>query len=270
MATRRRRDSGPLLRIGEAAALVGVSPSTLRFWEREGLVRPLRPHGRTRYYSPALIERLRLIHRLKTEEGLNASGVRRELARRERDVPPPGHARHPGTLLRALRARRGLTLRELASRAGLSASFLSAVEQGKANPSLGALRRIAAALGTTTQELFGGPAGRRRVVRAGEGSLLETRDPSMRLELLARGARLLQPHLVTIPPGGGSGESYTHAGEEFLLVLEGTIEVTLDELETHLLREGDAITFPSDLAHRLHNPGRVPARAVWVNTPPTF
>jgi len=269
---RTRKEAGPLLRIGEAAALVGVSPSTLRFWEREGLVSPLRPHGRTRYYSPELLERLRLIHRLKTEEGLNASGVRRELARRSRGRTSrsPGEPAHPGPRIRALRARRQLTLRALAERAGLSPSFLSSVEQGKGNPSLAALRRIAEALGTTTQELLGARDGSRRVVRPADRVRLETRDPSMRLELLARGAEHLQPHLVTIPPGGGSGESYAHAGEEFLFVLEGTVEVTLDEMEVHVLGPGDAITFPSDVAHRLRNPGRTTARALWINTPPTF
>ncbi|MDQ7088395.1 MAG: cupin domain-containing protein [Acidobacteriota bacterium] len=75
---------------------------------------------------------------------------------------------------------------------------------------------------------------------------------------------------MTIPPGGGSGESYTHAGEEFLYVFEGCVEVTLDEIEIHLLEEGDAMIFPSDLAHRLRNPGDTTARALWINTPPTF
>ncbi len=275
MSSSDRRDRGPLLRIGEAAALVGVSPSTLRFWEREGLVSPLRPHGRTRYYSPELIERLRLVHRLKSEEGLNASGVRRELERRSRNrkkkaQEPVQEPAHPGPRIRTLRNRARLTLRQLAELAGLSPSFLSSIEQGKGNPSLGALRRIAEALGTTTQELFGTRAGRRRVVRPADRVPLETRDPSMRLELLARGAEHLQPHLVTIPPGGGSGDSYTHAGEEFLFVLEGTIEVVLDEIEVHVLEQGDAITFPSDVAHRLANPGTTTARALWINTPPTF
>ena len=190
--------------------------------------------------------------------------------RKKNEEEPLQEPAHPGPRIRTLRNRARLTLRQLAELAGLSPSFLSSIEQGKGNPSLGALRRIAEALGTTTQELFGTRAGRRRVVRPADRVPLETRDPSMRLELLARGAEHLQPHLVTIPPGGGSGDGYTHAGEEFLFVLEGTIEVVLDEIEVHVLEQGDAITFPSDVAHRLANPGTTTARALWINTPPTF
>ncbi|MDQ7088394.1 MAG: MerR family transcriptional regulator [Acidobacteriota bacterium] len=169
------KNPGPLLRIGEAAALVGVSPSTLRFWEKEGLITPIRHGGPTRYYSPELIERLRAIHRLKTDEGLNASGVRRVLdAESSAGGRGPGEPEHPGRRIRDRRLGRHLTLRQLARRSGLSASFLSSVEQGKANPSLGALRRISEALETTTQRLFGmRDAGSCRVVRPADRVHLE-------------------------------------------------------------------------------------------------
>ncbi|HHQ49325.1 MAG TPA: MerR family transcriptional regulator, partial [Acidobacteria bacterium] len=72
-------DGMTLLRIGEVARMVGVSPSTLRNWEREGLVQPSRVQGRNRYYTPEQVEQLRRIHRLRTVEGLNVNGVRRVL-----------------------------------------------------------------------------------------------------------------------------------------------------------------------------------------------
>jgi uncharacterized cupin superfamily protein len=81
---------------------------------------------------------------------------------------------------------------------------------------------------------------------------------------------VLEPHLVRLPPGGGTGEAYAHPGEEFLYVLQGTIEVVLDEVEIYTVGPGDSLTWPSEVAHRLHNPGDTEARALWVNTPPTF
>jgi MerR family transcriptional regulator/heat shock protein HspR len=61
--------------ISVAADLVGMHPQTLRMYEAKGLVRPGRTPGGTRLYSDADVERLRLIHRLTTELGLNLAGV---------------------------------------------------------------------------------------------------------------------------------------------------------------------------------------------------
>jgi MerR family transcriptional regulator/heat shock protein HspR len=61
--------------ISVAAELAGVHPQTLRMYERKGLVRPSRTAGNTRRYSEADIERLRAIHRLTQEMGINLAGV---------------------------------------------------------------------------------------------------------------------------------------------------------------------------------------------------
>jgi DNA-binding transcriptional MerR regulator len=64
-------------RIGEAARLVGVSPSALRLWERQGLVTPQRTQARYRLYSEADLRRLRHVRRLRHEDRMNAAGIRR-------------------------------------------------------------------------------------------------------------------------------------------------------------------------------------------------
>ena len=61
--------------ISVAADLVGMHPQTLRIYEQKGLVRPKRTSGNTRLYSEQDLERLRLIHQLTTELGLNLAGV---------------------------------------------------------------------------------------------------------------------------------------------------------------------------------------------------
>ncbi len=65
----------PRYMISVAADLVGMHPQTLRMYEAKGLVRPGRTPGGTRLYSDADVERLKLIHRLTTELGLNLAGV---------------------------------------------------------------------------------------------------------------------------------------------------------------------------------------------------
>ena len=253
--------------------MVGVSPSTLRNWEREGLIQPSRIQGRNRYYTPEQVEQLRRIHHLRTVEGLNVNGIRRVLG--PASGAPGGQETAPesdvGSRIARARRAKGWSLRRLARESGVSVSFLSSLERGLANGSLGTLHRIARALGTTALELFHLPHGpRAALVRPGDRVRLEARDPGITLELLTRQASILEPHLVTLPPGGGTGEAYTHPGEEFLYVLEGTIEVVLDEVEIYTVGAGDALTWPSEVAHRLHNPGETEARALWINTPPTF
>src|SRR2546429_5293329 len=76
--------------------------------------------------------------------------------------------------------------------------------------------------------------------------------------------------LFRVKPGGGSGESYTHEGEEFLHVLRGEFEIWLDKSEHYQLKRGDSLYFESSTPHRWKNPGRKEAWVLWINTPPTF
>jgi len=65
----------PCYVISVAARIVGVHAQTLRYYERLGIVRPSRSHGRTRLYSPRDIERVRRIKSLTDELGLSLTGA---------------------------------------------------------------------------------------------------------------------------------------------------------------------------------------------------
>jgi len=70
------------------------------------------------------------------------------------------------------------------------------------------------------------------------------------------------------PPGASTGrDAYTHEGEECGLLLEGTINVEIDG-QTYRMKPGDTITLKSSVPHRIWNPGKQKAVAVWVNTVP--
>jgi DNA-binding transcriptional MerR regulator/quercetin dioxygenase-like cupin family protein len=254
--------------IGEAARRVGVSASALRLWERQGLVRPAR-RGRYRLYTDADLEHLDSVRRLRQVDRLNAPGIRRVL----RDVMVTAHDRRiDGRPLRRLRQRQQLSLRQASARTGLSVSFLSAVERGVSGASIATLQRLAAAYGTTLQELFGsGAGGGPRLVRAGDRSVLRLGNPSVRIEQLARGATRLEPQLFVLAPGATSDGAYAHDGEEFLYLLSGALTVWVGDDETYALREaGDALSFPSNLPHRWRNDAGEETRLLWINTPPTF
>ena len=81
---------------------------------------------------------------------------------------------------------------------------------------------------------------------------------------------MLESMFFRVPPGAGSDGSYSHQGEEFIYMLQGTLEVWLDEIERHVLEAGDSFWFESTLGHRWFNPSDAEAVLLWINTPPTF
>jgi DNA-binding transcriptional MerR regulator len=261
-----------MYRIGEAARAVGVSPSSLRLWERQGLVRPARSGARYRLYSQADVERLREVRRMRDIDRLNAAGIRRAL---RTTLPNSPHAdRHlDGRLLRRLRTAEGLSLREASDRSRLSVSFLSALERGMSGASVATLQRLTAAYGTTMQELFAGTdaGGTPRLVRPDERSVLHVGDGDVQIQQLARDTTQLEPQLFILAPGASSDGAYAHEGEEFLYLLSGAVTVWVGDDEIYALdRAGDALSFPSTLPHRWRNDAGGESRLLWINTPPTF
>jgi transcriptional regulator with XRE-family HTH domain len=177
-----------------------------------------------------------------------------------------------GQVVRALREERGWSLRLLATRAGLSESFMSQVERGVANPSVASLRRIAEALGTSVGALFEGSGQAKGLVRAGERPrLLHPRRKWLDCLLTPKTARRLQVILSVIEPGEGSGrEFYSHdSDEECVVILKGSLEFSVGG-ETYLLEEGDSFTFESRVPHRNRNVAETKAEVLWIITPPSY
>lgn len=262
----------PRYTIGEAARRTGVSPSALRLWERQGLVRPIRSDGRYRLYSDADLDHLGQIRRLRRVDRLNAPAIRRVL-RDEAHATLDSERRVDGRPLRRLRAARGWSLRTASERSGLSVSFLSSLERGVTGASIATLQRLASTYDTTLLELFGPPrpGASERLVRPGDRPVLRLASDAVRIEHLARGATQLEPQLFVLGPGASSEGAYAHEGEEFLYLLSGELTVWVGERETYrLTRAGDALCFPSTLPHRWRNDAGGETRLLWINTPPTF
>jgi DNA-binding transcriptional MerR regulator/quercetin dioxygenase-like cupin family protein len=260
------------LTVGQTARILGMSPSTLRLWENVGLITPVRSDGRYRLYSPELLEVLKRIKYLRDVKQLNVPGIKQELGAAAPAAPANGNGttRDLGTKLRKLRLRTGLGVNAAARLAKISPGFLSGIERTRCNASVATLQRLAAAYGTTVIDLFDEkPKKPRRLVRSKDTRALETHS-GVRMELLASGTTMLQCMRFRVRPGAGSDGAYSHQGEEFIHMLEGTLELWLDEIECHVLQAGDSFWFESTLGHRWYNPGRSDAVLIWINTPPTF
>ena len=257
------------LKIGDVARRVGISPSAIRAWEKLGLTHPQRTESKYRLYTSDDVRLLKKARYLRKVRGLNAVAIA-QMLKREGTIQPAAHSGTPaiGPQLRRLRTQRGLSLAEVAAAAGISVGFLSALERSQMSASVGTLRRLARYYRTNILDFFDATEMNTRLVRPPKRKVLDA-GPGVRMELLAWGNKVMEPHLFRIAPQAGSGESYTHEGEEFLFVLRGELQIALDGEEYHLKR-GDSFYFESATPHHWKNPGRTEAWLLWVNTPPTF
>ena len=257
------------LKIGDVARSVGISPSAIRGWEALGLTHPHRTQSRYRLYSNDDVRLLKKARYLRKVRGLNAAAIV-QMLKREGTIKPDASSRvaSVGPRLRRLRAKRGVNLAEVAAAAGISIGFLSALERSQMSASVGTLRRLARYYRTNILDFFDATELNTRLVRPPKRKVLEA-GPGVRMELLAWGNKVMEPHLFRIAPKAGSGESYSHEGEEFLFVLRGELKIALDGEEYHLKR-GDSFYFESATPHHWKNPGRSETWLLWVNTPPTF
>jgi len=260
------------LTVGQTARILGVSPSLLRQWENIGLITPARSQGRFRLYSPELLKVLKRIKYLRDVKQLRGPGLKYVLETTDgvKQTAPRPSSTKLGLKLRRLRKRCNLSLVEAARRAQISAGFLSAIELSQANPSVATLQRLAAAYDTTVLQFYDLPQKASRIIRPSNRRVLRT-ESGVAMELLSEGSKMLQSMMFRLPPGAGSDGAYSHAGEEFICMLKGSLEIWLDELERNVLHQGDAFWFESSRGHRWFNPSRdEEAVLLWVNTPPTF
>jgi DNA-binding transcriptional MerR regulator/mannose-6-phosphate isomerase-like protein (cupin superfamily) len=259
------------LKIGDVARLVGISPSAIRGWEKLGLTRPQRTESQYRLYTNDDVRLLKKARYLRKVRGLNAAAIV-QMLKREGSIKPAASGGTAGTTigprLRRLRTQRALGLAEVASATDISVGFLSAIERSQMSASVGTLRRLARYYRTNILDFFDATELNTRLVRPSKRKVLEA-GPGVRMELLAWGNKVMEPHLFRIKPQAGSGESYAHEGEEFLFVLRGELQIALEGEQYHLKR-GDSFYFESATPHRWKNPGRSETWLLWINTPPTF
>jgi transcriptional regulator with XRE-family HTH domain len=173
-----------------------------------------------------------------------------------------------GARVRALRRERGLTIEQIAAATGLTKGFISQLERDRTQPSLSSIARICDALGVRLSHVFErdpAPA----LVRRDERPEIDLYFPTSNYLLSGRDERRFQAIESVVAPGAGAGdELYSLPGEvEFVYVLEGTLELVVGE-ETHVLEEGDAITYELSKPHTWRNPSADETlRVLWLAVP---
>jgi len=179
-----------------------------------------------------------------------------------------------GSRLKRIRTNVGISARVLAEKVGVSPSFIYQLERNEATPSFSTLKRIASILGTTVSAFIDEELPEEWVVvRKGARRRVVTGIEGVEVELLAfLGSRdkRMQGCVLTIGPGAsypGGELIYTHERDDFLYVLEGTIEVE-SRGKWYRLEPGDAAHFSFHNVEGMRNPGNKPVTALWVVSPP--
>ena len=180
-----------------------------------------------------------------------------------------------GENIKKERKKRKASLYEVAEAAGVTAGFLSQIENGKNEPSLTTLKKIADYLNVTISRLLGEDEDvRRKLIRRDSRHVFSNLWDGLEIELLSAidSEHIMEACIHNITScAPASHIPYTHEGQEFMLVLEGRIELSVDD-ELMQLEKGDSY-YLSDCtkSHFFYNTEKEGAsRVLCVTNPPYF
>ncbi|SHE93834.1 transcriptional regulator, XRE family with cupin sensor [Modicisalibacter ilicicola DSM 19980] len=180
-----------------------------------------------------------------------------------------------GERLKEIRLANRWTLEDVSQRTGLARSTLSKIENDQISPTFTAVQKLIGGLEIDLPQLLSPPKpqthtlGRRDLTRKGDGQLHPT--PTYEHELLS--CQLAQKRMIpfkTIVRARDFGEFnewVRHDGEEFLIVLDGSVLLYTEFYEPLRLEQGDSIYFDSDMGHALVSVSDEDATVLSVCTP---
>ena len=176
-----------------------------------------------------------------------------------------------GKKLKATRLRNDMTIQELAVSSNVSSNMISRIERGLTTPSVEIIVRLANSFGMSINYFVEEAEKGSTIVhtKKGQGEPIFFFEDKHQIISLTQGLR--DPNFTvffdTIEPNCGSGDGgMVHSGEEFALVVEGTLEFIVDD-ERFVLEEGDSIVFKASLPHRWRNLHQGKTNVLWVVSP---
>lgn len=170
-----------------------------------------------------------------------------------------------GRKLRLLREERGLSQRDLARLAGISANAISLIERDENSPSVSTLQSLAESLSVKMSYFFEEESpGSILLIKASQLPAISNQGASIQgLGKRLRGQEL-EPFFITLEPGAGSGErQVVHSGHELVFCITGKVEYLIDE-QLFLLDSGDFLIFEASLPHLWRNIGNEEAQLLLI------
>jgi len=176
-----------------------------------------------------------------------------------------------GLNIRNRRKKINISLRELAKQAGVTPSFISQIESGKACPSLSTLVKISNGLKTTIQNLIieESPVINNSIVKKRERKVLMNLDHGIEMFFLIDkpADKQIEAILFKMKENAHAGSSlYRHFGYEFGFLIRGSVEITTD-IAKYVLKKGDSIYLSSNIPHFLRNIHKGESEILWIVSP---
>lgn len=175
-----------------------------------------------------------------------------------------------GRRVKQLRLQKGMTLKEIEAKVGVSATHVSEVERGKTSPTVGALSKIAAALEVNASYLIDFPIGQEvSVTRPGSRPSLVLSGHSIQMDVLTREQPYAEISLFVVTIAPDLREKLfreARPGDKFLYIIEGVLEITVGG-KTFILKRGDSLHFKASQPQELNNLGDRPCKLLWADWP---
>jgi quercetin dioxygenase-like cupin family protein/DNA-binding XRE family transcriptional regulator len=177
-----------------------------------------------------------------------------------------------GERVKEVREKKGLSLQDVSQRTDIDIQRLRQIEAGDVAPPLGTVIKLAKALEMRMGYFISGRGQRAYTIVRGPDRKIVSRYDTTRAkyygyqyESLApnKRDRHMDPFMVSLEPSKTEEERSTHAGQEFIYVLEGDMEVRLEK-EVHILKPGDSIYYDSTVPHLVKAYGDKPTRILAV------
>ena len=177
-----------------------------------------------------------------------------------------------GDKLKNARENKNLTLRAVATQAGVSESLVSQIERNKVSPAIDTLLSLADVLDINLEYLFEEYNRRRpvQIIRSDERRKVHE-DTIVYEEITTPAGReeknTIESYVVEIPVGESTKRgSYGHIGKEMGFILEGKAVLHYQNVE-YELNEGDSVTFSASSPHTIENRSNKTLKAIWIVTP---
>jgi quercetin dioxygenase-like cupin family protein len=179
-----------------------------------------------------------------------------------------------GAHLRLARHARNLSLADVAQATSISASFLSLVEKDRSDITIGRLVRLIDFYGISIGDIIPGSVstGYPEIVTPQERRLLHSPAEGIDVYLLTQDTRhQMMPLYLDVEPGAQLAEPGQHAGEEWVIVVEGELRLELEGTPARILKPGDTAYYPAERPHHFANASKTkPLKLICVDTPPTM
>ena len=177
-----------------------------------------------------------------------------------------------GRKLKASRLKRDKTIQELAEMSHVSSNMISRIERGLTIPSVEILMKLADALGLSLSYFVEEAEKGSTIIHtpSGAGDPIFFFEDKHQITSLLKGLRDpgFSVFIDTLEPYCDSGEGgMVHTGEEFAMVLDGSIDFKIEGREYHL-EKGDSLGFKATLPHSWKNNSPQKSRILWIVSPP--